>query len=100
MLLGKLLDFQQRATVVSDPLSVDGNAFFVPSGVPSTMERQLVHYWTMSKSKGHRVRGWRLSEHHSVSEKWERAGATSSAVPAGRTRERWKQLGAAEELGG
>jgi hypothetical protein len=34
------------------------------------------------------------------SKKWERSRATCSAMPAGRTWERWKQLGAAEELRG
>lgn len=83
------------------PLDVDGVAFFIAFGAQSLTESQLVHYWTMSESKGHSVCGQCPPEHRSVQQEMgEVTSYMSSARPAGRTWERWKKRGAAEELGG
>lgn len=42
--------FSEMPQLCYELLDVDGNAFFVPFGVPSLMESQLIHYRTMSKS--------------------------------------------------
>lgn len=89
MFLDDFKDFQQDMFV---PLNIDAVAVFIAFGAQSLKKSQLVHYRTMSKSKGHSVHRRCLPEQCSVQQEvGEVASYTKSVKPAGRTWESWKE---------
>lgn len=86
MFLDDFKDFQQDATVMFVPLDIDAVAVFIALGAQSLKKSQLVHYWTMSKSKGRSVHRRCPPEQCSVQQEvGEVVSSTKSAKPAGRT---------------